>query len=630
MSAPTDQNDVVSKAISDLIQSSFKSIANAATDRMRTAWLKISEDFTPFMKECYKRNRYVKILCHKDTDIDLYDAYVNTTFSNSENTLSDEELIQKVNEQANLIINGNGGTGKTFFMRHLWINLLEHSPRTPIFIELRHLNYLSSPDLATFIRNSISSTGNLPEEVFDYFCDYGRFCFVLDGFDEIAEENQGSIEHQIISLSDRYPECSFVISSRFDGRFSGWHGFEVFDTDPFTLEQVKELCSKIPFDQKSKTLFLRKLDDKGFFEKHESFLSNPLLAMMMMMTFKDNMDIPGKMSIFYEQAFNTLFQWHDSTKLYLRKKTLDINEFQNSFSTFSLLSYYNQIFEFTKSAIIENIEKSNKACGIKKDPEKILYDYEKSVNLIKQDGLNYVFVHRSFQEYFSSVALTGIFSTKFSEFLPNLIRRHSDNVLSMCYELRSDLVVDELINPLHEKFSESIFQSKTKENPQFYYLSKINAQYKVYIDITKNKNGSQSCRVSFGVDTDTGIIREISALHKLQSREATQFDFAHRILIPDAKFPDIDKWMRQNSIEARTVEMTSSFDDNEMQLLFHTENQDEQKISKEEEFFIEFEEFSRQANIGIGNALTQLGKWCKKTSETRKKQDKSIDEIFNW
>ncbi|MCH2276428.1 NACHT domain-containing protein [Thalassospira sp.] len=630
MASDINQNEIIGKAASDLIQASFKSVTDSATGRLKSAWLKIFEDFSPFMADCYARNRYVKILCHKDTDIDLYDVYVNTIFSNSEKSLKDEELINDINDRKNVIINGNGGTGKTFFMRHLWLTLLSDSQMTPIFIELRHLNNLSSPDLRAFIRNSISSTGNLPDEVFSYFCNNGRFCFVLDGFDEIIEENQEKIETQIVSMSDSFPECSFVVSSRFDGRFSGWRGFDIFETDPFTIDQVKSLCSKIPFDQKSKTLFLRKLENKTFFIKHESFLSNPLLAMMMMMTFKDNMDIPGKMSIFYEQAFNTLYQWHDSTKLYTRNKTLDINEFQKSFSTFSLLSYYNQDFEFTKSQIIDTILKSNKATGINKDPEKILFDYEKSVNLIKQDGLNYVFVHRSFQEYFASIALTSTLSRKFSDFLPNLIKRPSDNVLSMCYEILPELIIDELINPFYEKFKNSIISNKDELEYPFYYLSELSVEYRIYIDRRENKNGKEIFRVSIGIDVQDEMYREITAIQKIGSSETNNIDFRHSTLLPRSPFPNINPWASKLGKFEKNAVIAITCTHKNLGIKIELSGKDPYDLNPEEEIFFEINKFLRQANQQTKAELSQLGKWCKKIIENRRRQDKSIDEIFDW
>ena len=126
---------------------------------------------------------------------------------------------------------------------------------------------------------------------------------------------------------------------------------------------------------------------------------------MMMMTFRENMNIPKRMSNFYDQAFNTLYQWHDATKAYNRAKFLDIDEFQRSFALFCMISYHQQKYEFTRSEIIDFINKSNKICAISVNAEDALADYEEAVNLIRQDGLVYVFIHRSFQEYFCAIAL---------------------------------------------------------------------------------------------------------------------------------------------------------------------------------------------------------------------------------
>ena len=66
-----------------------------------------------------------------------------------------------------------------------------------------------------------------------------------------------------------------------------------------------------------KEIFQQKFIDnvkKHLYDKHKSFLSNPLLTTMMLLTFDQFAEIPEKMFLFYEQAFDTLFLKHDATK----------------------------------------------------------------------------------------------------------------------------------------------------------------------------------------------------------------------------------------------------------------------------------------------------------------------------
>lgn len=378
-------------------------------------------------------------------------------------------------ESENAIIVGNGGAGKTFFMRHLWLSLFKRSDfKTPIFLELRALSDLSKIDLKNYIRLAISSSEYLPEDVFDYFCNRGSFVFILDEFDELQDNAREYVQNQILELSSLYRNCRFVVSSRYDRRFSGWQGFSIFQSEPFDLLQSIELVKKVPFDENSKALFIKKLDT-NLYNSHSSFISSPLLCIMMMMTFKDNMTIPSNMSIFYDNAFTTLFQWHDATKAFHRKRCLNIDEFRRSFSIFCLLSYYEGKIEFSESEIIEYIIKTNKVLSFKFDPYDIKREYVESVNLLRQDGLIYVFIHRSFQEYFAALALTSTLSDKFNSFISRIKRHSDDNVIQLAFELNKNIVIKEYIRPEYNNFlSDSVIYGN--ENG-LSILSKFNITY---------------------------------------------------------------------------------------------------------------------------------------------------------
>lgn len=205
-------------------------------------------------------------------------------------------------------------------MRHLWMSMFETSYQyTPIFYELRLVNDITDINLEAILRVLISNKKELSPEVFSHFCENGDFCFILDGFDEINTEIRENLQKQIIEFSNKFPKCRFIVSSRHEGRFAGWQSFQVFNSEPFTYQQVKNLVEKIPFENSSKKAFTKIVDEK-FYNENKTFLSNPLLCVMMLMTFKENMNIPKRMNIFYEHAFNTLYQWHDATKTYTRKK----------------------------------------------------------------------------------------------------------------------------------------------------------------------------------------------------------------------------------------------------------------------------------------------------------------------
>jgi hypothetical protein len=77
----------------------------------------------------------------------------------------------------------------------------------------------------------------------------------------------------------------------------------------------------------------------------------------------------------------------------------------------------------------------------------------------------YVFVHRSFQEYFSADAITGVLSDKMSEFLQGIGTRAYDSVLPVAYEIQSELVVRTFVVPGYKEHLEPIRTSETPKEP---------------------------------------------------------------------------------------------------------------------------------------------------------------------
>ncbi len=62
-------------------------------------------------------------------------------------------------------------------------------------------------------------------------------------------------------------------------------------------DQVRELINNLDYDKEAKQRFLARLRD--LYVRHESFLSIPLLCIIMLITFDQSADIPDKKHIFF-------------------------------------------------------------------------------------------------------------------------------------------------------------------------------------------------------------------------------------------------------------------------------------------------------------------------------------------
>jgi hypothetical protein len=164
----------------------------------------------------------------------------------------------------------------------------------------------------------------------------------------------------------------------------------------------------------------------------------------MLLTYGQSAKIPDKLNVFYNQAYEALFERHDALKggfSRARKTKLDIQDFAKLFSAFCLQTYDKLQLEFTQVEALSLIEKSKAIVGVDVIKEDFLKDCLQAVCLLVEDGLKIVFSHRSFQEYFTARFITES-SPKVQQ---RLIEKYSarigtDSVFALLYEIRPDVV----------------------------------------------------------------------------------------------------------------------------------------------------------------------------------------------
>jgi hypothetical protein len=348
------------------------------------------------------------------------------------------------------IITGSGGSGKSMMMRHLLVSALQAGEKTPVFLELRSLN--KNPDsFETAILGTLKVGGlEVDERFLGVALRAGQFYFLLDGFDEVERATRDRVANQIRTLAEQYPLNRFTVSSRPDTALEDWQGFTTYSLDPLVLDSAVELVSKVPYDEAIKGRFIDAMR-RDLFETHRSFLSNPLLLSIMLLTYSDVAHIPQKLSTFYAQAFEALFHRHDALKSGYereRRSGLDIQDFGRAFSAFSVLSYDRREFSFTRTRAIEVVDAARDAAMLRFDSNAFLDDAIQAVCLLVEEGLEVAFAHRSFQEYF----VARFIHASPPDVKPKLVERfvpsaESDAVLRLLHEIDPYIVESYYILP---------------------------------------------------------------------------------------------------------------------------------------------------------------------------------------
>lgn len=467
--------DLVSQHI-DTFYSKGKGLLKGAADNIRLYLNSSYKSYIACVKERYSKAKSFFI---RSEPTYLYDFYVPLGVSCG-NTQIKKASIQSISAKSNyIVLTGGAGTGKSMLMRHLFLDTLTVSEKIPILIELRDRNNSDTEQsLLDFIQDTlIANQFGLDQQYFEKAVKAGHFAFFFDGFDEVSLSQRKSTSKQIRQLAKIYDKNIFMVSSRPDNEFSSWTAFSIFQIAALSLEQACELVEKLPYDLDLKAKFLKDLRE-SLFEKNQSFLSNPLLLSIMMLTYGLSADIPNKRSLFYEQAYEALFQRHDAFKgAYQRDRLsdLDIQDFARVFAAFCIQTFDKRIFQFSNSEALEYLEESKELVGLDFNASHYLADALQAVCLLVEDGLLINFTHRSFQEYF----VARFIRDAKSDIQQKLIDRYSvnlrlDGVMTLLYEMKPDLVERDFIIPSIERLEKEL-KIKNKVGITHYkrYLKKI-------------------------------------------------------------------------------------------------------------------------------------------------------------
>jgi len=470
--------------------------------------LELKTAYTKYLGRTYEKYSLSKSFFIHDRAVDLYSYYVPIGLSCSGDEIDTPTFANCANQSKHVVILGLGGSGKSILMRHLFLDCIKNKAFVPVHIELRDLNSREF-SLESLIEHTLDLYGfKLPSEFIEKAKEKGHFSFFLDGFDEVDHSLRKKLIQAIKSTVRKYPDCPVFVSSRPEDTLKGIDEFQTFEIMPLDQKKAVTLVEKLPFDPTVRSNFATNLKD-GLFELRKDFLSNPLLLSIMLLTYSENAEIPSKLSIFYNQAYEALFQRHDAYKggyKRNRQTNLDIQDFARVFSLFSLQTYEKRKFKMPRTVCLDFICKSRELLNLDFSDEDYLSDLLSATCLLMEDGLEISYSHRSFQEYFVArhilTASPDIQERLLFRYLRNT---YSDNVIPLLLEMNSDLVERVLILPkAKELFANLGIKRKIGVTHASRYL-KMN-----YVNVTL-KNNSISMLV---LDNDHNYSRVLFLIRK--------------------------------------------------------------------------------------------------------------------
>lgn len=515
--------DFIAKNLEKIIDLGHK--AYGAVDQQLKLKLKTAyKDYLLKTREKYSKSKSFFV---RNESIDLYDYYIPTGIQCGNNRIEVPRFSSCVDASNRFIITGTGGSGKSVLMRHLFLDCIAEKKFVPIMIELRDLN-LNATHLDEIIIEALETYGfEMSGDFIEKAKSEGHFCFFLDGYDEVNHSIRTSLIRQLLKLSNKFSKCPIFISSRPDDVFNGIESFSIYKVLPLNVDSAHELVAKLPFDLEVKEKFSKALLD-GLFEKHKSFLSNPLLLSIMLLTYGENAEIPSKLSIFYNQAYEALFQRHDANKGgYNRDKKsgLDIQDFSRVFSIFALQTYAKRTFKMPRTDCLSFIEKARDNLKKEFSPDDYLADLLSAACLLIEDGLEISYSHRSFQEYFVALHISTA-APDIQELLLNKYWKNmrSDNVILLLAEINPELIERVLLVPkLQELFNEIGVKRKIGITHTAKFIktcySSLNIQREMLSATVRNTEANHSAIVDLAITLHEGYVYPDKQYFKIRNSE---------------------------------------------------------------------------------------------------------------
>lgn len=483
---------------------------------LRSAWHKISKYFKDcdaedqirygiayenYLRKTFERNSKIKTIIYRHRSESLYSFYEHINVRCDKQVINTQKIENLLRIGNKLIVSGLGGVGKSTLFKHLFLDTIKSTSYIPVLLEFR--NFDDQLTVEDEIYKSLCDNGfDLEREYFQNSMKEGAYVILLDGYDELSENKVDKISKEIKSLSNKYDENKYIISSRpFEG-FISWSDF--CELIPLGLDKTQaiRLVNKMRFDASVKERFCEELKN-GLFEKYQSFASNPLLLSIMLLTYGKHATISNNLSGFYNEAFVTLFNAHDATKdSYKRiiRSQLGIEEFKTVFSHICFKTFFSRKFEFLEGELNEYIKKAKDKHPIYQfDIDDFKDDLIHSVCLLIKDGNKYRFSHRSFQEYFAAFYTCKLDDEIQQKLIKGLIESeerfllYSESYLTMLFELQSEKVNRIIICPilkeikeLYEKLGFSIELMEILYNSAIFISSFDDEQ--IVLAVSENKN----------------------------------------------------------------------------------------------------------------------------------------------
>jgi energy-coupling factor transporter ATP-binding protein EcfA2 len=419
------------------------------------------------------RHSSLKTILNGNVPVYLYDIYFPLNLRRNINYVETSKIANLFIDNNFVTIIGGAGSGKSTLIKHLFINSIVEQYGIPILIELRYLNdyngtiedYISE----IIFENQLSQSLDLLKGLLKQ----GKIIFFLDGFDELNNDLEGTIIKQLTSFLNKYGDNKYILTSRPYTSVEFLPLFHNYQIETLNKDQVKQFI-KLQLNNENelsqKIIESVENTDQSYIT---SFLSNPLLLSLYILTFQSNPDIPHKKYIFYRRVVQALFAEHDSkSKLgYIRQRKSKLNQerFEEVLKRFSFLAFFERKYTFDIDYVLKILDIiKSKSKNSEFSPQFFIEDLKLGVALWIEESNKIQFAHKSLQEYFAALFVADFNidqkATIYSKIIDTLSSINEfSNFLSLCQEMDEISYSKSFLLPALDKIISSLSQNNDEE-----------------------------------------------------------------------------------------------------------------------------------------------------------------------
>ncbi len=327
-------------------------------------------------------------------------------------------VLEAVKRHSKLMVLGKPGAGKTTFLKYLAMQCIEgqfQANRVPLFITLKDFAEApKQPELLEYIAQQLALCGVIDASTkAEQLLRQGRALVLLDGLDEVREEDTTRVLREIREVSGWYHTNQFAITCRIAAKEYTFDWFTEVEVADFDQEQIAifaqnwfRLSDPVKADR-----FIQKLKEN---EPIQELATNPLLLTLLCLVFGENADFPVNRSELYKEGLDVLLKKWDAKRnieRYQVYKNLSLQRKEDLLSQIALTTFEQKDYFFKQKTVeayiadfISNLRDADS------DPEVLRVDSEAVLKSIEaQHGLLverakgiYSFSHLTFQEYFTA------------------------------------------------------------------------------------------------------------------------------------------------------------------------------------------------------------------------------------